>query len=84
MWLTGRALGRLQIWAVNAAGQLELTFTHPEEEQQADSRNVSVGGVFPFHGGVDAAGLWSDVFDKLVKRSRRRVLILTGTGGVCR
>ena len=31
----------VQIWALNTAGQLELTFSHPEEESQADSRNVS-------------------------------------------
>lgn len=42
----GDALGCVQIWAVNTAGQLELTFSHPEEESQADSRNVSVGPVF--------------------------------------
>ena len=40
--LTHVGLGCVQIWAVNTAGQLELTFSCPEEENPADSRSVSV------------------------------------------
>jgi hypothetical protein len=36
---------KLQVWAANAAGQLETTFTHPEDEGQAEPRNVSYSGI---------------------------------------
>lgn len=32
----------LQVWAANTAGQLEMSFSHPEEDNPADSRSVSV------------------------------------------
>jgi hypothetical protein len=41
LWFDIKLHLKLQVWAVNAAGQLDTTFTHPEDEGQAEPRNVS-------------------------------------------
>ncbi|KAG0630698.1 hypothetical protein M758_1G197900 [Ceratodon purpureus] len=48
--------GTVKIWTLNTAGQLELTFTHPEEDSQADSRNVTLAGALKMCGSSDKAG----------------------------
>jgi WD40 repeat protein len=44
--------GTIRVWAANAAGQLETTFTHPEDEGQAEPRN----GALKMCGCNDGAG----------------------------
>jgi len=44
--------GTIRVWAVNAAGQLDTTFTHPEDEGQAEPRN----GALKMCGCNDGAG----------------------------
>lgn len=48
--------GTVKIWAVNAAGQLELTFSYPEEESPADSRSVTLAGALKMCGCTDRSG----------------------------
>ncbi|CAK9199715.1 unnamed protein product [Sphagnum troendelagicum] len=44
--------GTIRVWAANAAGQLDTTFTHPEDEGQAEPRN----GALKMCGCNDGAG----------------------------
>nr|PNR57693.1 hypothetical protein PHYPA_004687 [Physcomitrium patens] len=48
--------GTIKIWSVNSSGQLELTFSHPEEENQSDSRNITLAGALKMCGCTDKAG----------------------------
>lgn len=48
--------GTVKIWAVNTAGQLELTFSYPEEESQHDSHSVTLAGALKMCGCTDRAG----------------------------
>ena len=73
-----------QVWAANTAGQLEMSFSHPEEESPADSRNVSVQVMFNKSQRIDLCNLCNICDDLSIAdftRSLSRIVVLTR--GLC-